>query len=66
MCKKAESEALVCPLKKQVSGGLGFGEGTRTQTVFLWPRACVRVGQLVVTDLAGRINSASSGSMFME
>lgn len=54
VCKRAESEALACPQGKQVSGGPGFGEWTRAQTVFLWPRACTRTGQLVVTDLAGQ------------
>ena len=54
MCKRAESEALACPQGKQVSGGPGFRKGTRGQTVFLWPQACIRAGQLVVTDLAGQ------------
>lgn len=53
MCKRAESEALAGPQGKQASGGLGSGEGFREQTVFPWPQAWVRDGQLVLVDLAG-------------
>lgn len=42
MCKRAESEALASPQRKQASGGPSRGEGVREQTVLPWPQAWVR------------------------
>lgn len=42
------------PRGSRPPGAEAFGEGITEQTALLWPQACVRAGQLVVTNLAGQ------------